>query len=535
MHVMHARFHRGVWRIHASPSRYSSDAPPSPEDALRRGRRAALAWRRRLIDDGESEAACAEFPKATIGEGEVAIGYAELVAERCASGGEAGFSVAAPRQWLSRRSVARALRARGLPVAHGANGVIMDALSMLVAGIAAWCMLLLHAVTYARTSDTPPGEGWWLAVHGEWSNRTRHVLAAVAGSTPPSAILVLGRPRSGLSAVAAEWSSRLGIASLPMILRPWSLACVLQSVPAACAATAGAMRISASAPYLPSFSERVGMLYRTYLGLSSARWWHHQRPRPRRVVYGHTGNADTTPLELAQQGTGQQTWHIVHGISNGLNFTGRSSVAAFACAHDAHWHDRLGGYGRCLHFPALIPATVLGPSGLLLLTNYAHPMNVEYRASGTGAEEAVLHAVSSAARRIGVSELAWRPHPALASLDKAEQDALRSVARTLGFLELPPEQDWLEVARRSRWVVTTASTVCIQLLEAGVVPVVLVPDWMDPDCALTHHPLSVRELARLPEALSSLGETELDRCQIHSKAWRKIGPARNATAADWME
>src|SRR5690606_10008897 len=141
--------------------------------------------------------------------------------------------------------------------------------------------------------------------------------------------------------------------------------------------------------------------------------------------------ADTTLLELAQQATGQQTWHVVHGVSAGLNFTGRSSVAVFTCAHDARWHERLQGYGRCMHLPVPLPAPVAGASGLLLLTSYAHRMNMECRLSGTRAEEAVLQGVSGAAARLGEATLQWRPHPALAALDRTDQEALRWVAGRL--------------------------------------------------------------------------------------------------------
>jgi hypothetical protein len=324
---------------------------------------------------------------------------------------------------------------------------------------------------------------------------------------------------------------------LPALVRPWSLGSVLLSLPSACGAIIEAMRIAVRAPYLPAFRERIGMMYRIHMGLASARWWRRQRPRPQRIVYGHTGNADSTLLEIAQRSSGQQTWHVVHGVSAGLNFTGRSSVAVFACEHDARWHERLEGYGRCLHFPAPMPAPVSGGSGLLLLTNYAHPMNLECRVSGTSAEEAVLRAVSAAAAQLGVAEggLHWRPHPALAALDRTDQDALRWVAGRAGFRELPSSVDWLEHARNARWVVTTASTVAIQLLEAGVVSVVLIPHWLDPDCALARQPLALRDMALLPQVLAGMGQAATDRGEALAAAWQAIGPGRPAKTTDWME
>lgn len=535
MHILRASRLRNAWRIHVSAANAGEKSAPGPNTAVQRGRRVVLDWRDRLIAAAESEAVCAEFPKAAIGEGEIALGYAELVADRCIAGNEDDFVVIAPRPWLSRRSVKMALHARGMRVAPSGGGAILDALSMLVAGFLAWCLLLLHALLHARHSGPVRASRWWLAVQGEWSNRTRHVLPEAIGENAPSTVLVLGRPTRHLSRVAEEWKSRLNAVSLPTLVRPWSLASVLLALPSSCWATVDAMRVAASAPYLPAFRERIGMAYRTHMGLASVQWWRRQRQRPQRVIYGHTGNADTTLLELAQQASGQETVHVVHGVSSGLNFTGRSSAAIFACAHDMRWHKRLGGYGQCRYLPAPVPAGVSGGSGLFLLTNYAHPMNVECRISGTNAEQEVLRAVSSAAGQLGEAELSWRPHPALTALDPVEQQELRRAANHLGFHELPQEQDWLRAARNARWVVTTASTVVIQLLQAGVVPVVLIPAWLDPECALARHPLAIQEIACLPEALSNLEQARFDRGELLTTAWQAIGPGSPSTVMDWLE
>lgn len=519
--------------------RGAGEVPAGPKlgEVVARGRSALLAWRQQLHDSGAHAAWCAEFPKSGLGEGELCLGYAELAAAACAQPDVNEWHWDVPPEWHSSRSVRRALRQKGMPVL-GSRFVDawLDISCFSVAAILAWLSLLVDAVRHARTSRALPAQGWLLAVHGEWSNRTRHVLLEAVGARPPAAVLVVGRPHIYLRRLQNVWRSALGTSTLPAMIRPWSLVDVMAAVPQMACIAVEAIRIGVQAPYLPPFRERVAMLYRAYMGMASKRWWQRQSHAPGVVVYGHTGNADTTLLELAQQRDDQRTWHVVHGISSGLNFTGRSSVAVFRCQHDAKWHERLGGYGRCMHLPAPVPVPVAGFSGLLLLTNYAHPMNVEYRLSGTQAEESVLHAVANAAAQLGDGNhvLQWRPHPVMATLAQGAQDVLRKTAHKLGFRELPPQQDWLEAARQARWVVTTASTVAIQLLEAGVVPVVLIPDWIDAGCALANHPLALRGWARLPEVLASLDNAE-HRNELFAAAWQAIGPGRLATAKDWME
>lgn len=537
MRAVHVRCVRGSWQIRVISSRRRDALTPELDRVLDVGREAVLRWRNRLVAQAGLSGLTEEFTKAAIGEGEIAVGYAERIAQYCASADSAYFDVVPDRSWISRRSIMVALRERGIS-AFGSHSIkAIDALSILVASALAWMLLLVHTLVSARTTSDLRGGRWWLAVYGEWSNRTRHVLPAVCGNELPGVVLVLGRPRIGLFNLAMEWKRRLGCDGLPPLMRPWSLSSLLVGLPLAIKATIRSMGIAANAPFLPGMRERVGMLYRIHLGLASACWWSGLRKRPESVVYGHTGTADSTLLELAQHESGVRTIHVVHGVSSGLNFTGSSSAAIFSCAHDARWHERLGGYGRCFSLPAPVPRSSMGNTGLMLLTNYAHPMNLDYRVSGVCTERDVLRAVSAAVRslRPEMTPLVWKPHPAFTNLPPVEQSDLLSSAHQLGFRPFPSGVDWLDAARNARWVVTTASTAALQLLEAGIVPVVLLPRWIDKDCALSRYPLAVRDLDQLTGALAILDSKIAVWDELLDQAWRDIGPGRFGTISDWTE
>ncbi len=531
MHEMRAMNCRLGWKVTIHQAGDGGGKPLiSVFDAAQRGRSRVLAWRRELIGQGASEAWQAELPKACIGEGEIAIGYAEAIAEACAAGNAETESPAAQRSWLSRRSLRFALHRRRHPVALHHVFRWADATALLFAAITAWISLLIVSVQHVTwVSRLPTGGHWLMAVHGEWSNRTRHVLELLKDGSPPLAILILGRPHISLALLRDLWAHKLGGHTLPEMLRPWSVSTVVSTF-FRCARTAiEGIRLTKDAPYLPGFREQVAMFWRAFLGEASAAWWHKQKVDPCRIVYGHTGNADTTLLELAQQAAGHSTTHIVHGISAGLNFTGRSSVAVFRCGHDTHWHSRLGGYGDCIFDSSTfseraIPAEA---TGLLLLTSLAHPMYPGYRAFGLDEEKRALRLVAQAAKDVpDVQGLMWKPHPAIASLSVTEQQELAELATSLGFLRIPAESDWRRAASSARWIVTTASTAVVELIASGHLPTMIASDWVDSDSALARYPCTARTAAELVDDYRHKQNPD-KLMELRRVAWMSIQPASN--------
>ena len=441
-------------------------------------------WRRGLADPFSPQAL--EYSKAAIGRGDIACGRS--AADDAAPG---QGTVAAMRFWL--------------------------------AAAVAWVVLALSLCLSPRTGARPQGRRG-LALHGELSNRTRHVLEAAAAGERPDFVLVLGMPRAGLGQVQAAWAGFLG-ASTPPLCRPVSLGSLLGSLPQAWSALVVARSVERSCPVRPGLREQVAILARVLLGEASARWW-QRHGCPARITYGHTGTADTTRLELAQQAAGCVTVHAVHGISGGRNFIGRSDVAIFRCGHDADWHARLGGYGRCESVPAAQPAWRRGEAGLLLLSSLAHPMYLGWQLHGIAEESALLEAVARAADAAAVrGPRYWMPHPALASLPVAQQHALREQAGHLGFSAPPPGVHFTALANEVRRIVSSESTVAIELLAKGHLPVLWRSPWSVPECALARYAPCATDAASMATHLRAQDD-ELAR--DFTATWQAIRPGGEA-------
>lgn len=441
-------------------------------------------WRRGLADPVSPQAL--EYSKAAIGRGDI----------------ECGLSP-------------EGTSARG----HGA----LAAVRFWLAALAAWVMLAVALCLSPRSGARPQGRRG-IALHGELSNRTRHVLEAAAAGERPDFVLVLGMPRTGLGQVQTAWAPLLG-PSAPPLSRPVSLVSLLGSLPPALHALSYARTVERSCPVRPRWREQVAILARVLLGEASARWW-SRHGCPARIQYGHTGTADTTRLELAQQAAGCVTVHAVHGISGGRNFIGRSDVAVFRCGHDADWHARLGGYGRCEYVPAAQPAWRRGESGLLLLSSLAHPMYLGWQLHGIAEESALLDVVAHAADAAQVQgPRYWMPHPALGALPVAQQRALRDQASRLGFSAPPTGVHFSALANEVRRIVSSESTVAIELLAQGQLPVLWRSPWSVPECALARYAPIATDAATLTTNLRAHDE-ELS--EDFAATWQAIRPSGKA-------
>ncbi|KFN45084.1 hypothetical protein [Arenimonas oryziterrae] len=466
-----------------------------------------------------------EFPKAAIGVGEVVVGYADLLAEACAKSADDVCEMPMPANYVSLRTVALALRARGCRVGGQAGRRFLDAARFLLASLVAGLLALFSVMRASVGNDRLPAQADVLfAMHGESSNRTRHLLSVLRQGSPPAGILVLGRPQASLARIRETWKKEAGVA-MPPLARPFSLLALLASMPQSIRMLAQGFRLASEQEYLPPARELVAIVYRVLLGAASAAWWRAGRFQARTVCYGHTGIADTTALEMEQQRQGVRTVHVVHGISSGLNFCGRSTVAVFRCGRDARRHERLGGYGQCRAHVAARPGLRSPPTGVLLLTNLAHPMNPRSCAEGILDEACALRLAGEAvAVSTGQGPRLWRPHPTFTSLSEAQRMQLTEIAATAGFRKTDGEEQLADLARSSRWLVSTASTAIVDLLGQGLLPFLLNWQPLDPDAALAHYPLHASDAA----GLAALFKADSDmhyRQAMFERAWEEIQPS----------
>jgi hypothetical protein len=526
-HLLRAEFRGKSWHITCR----TRVVPDARDDALRqRARVVGRQWLKTEFSKarGEADPWLLEQLKACLGEGEAAVGLGELLADACVRdrGGHQHATVAAPR--ASVRALARALEARDQPVAGARRRRMADRLGASAATLIAAAMWLWTLVrTIHEASGIPAEPDAVLAVHGEWSNRTRHVLSFIEPSAEPTPVVVLGRPRRSLAALGRLFDEKVSTAPR-RLARPYSLGSALLSSHAAGRMVLRALRAQSSARYAPPLMQQAAMIYRLILGAASARWWEHSGVRTPVVVYGHTGLADTTLLELAQQTAGSQTIHVVHGLSAGPNFAGYSDHALLRCSFDAEYYRELGGYGAC-HAPSLAPVAFRGGAGgCLLLSNLAHPMNPGYREAGVRDELRLLKEAARAANSLWApeEERAWKPHPVFLSLPAAERRTLMDAARAEGFVVYG--QDWkLEGARNFAVVLCTASTIAVDMLRLGVLPIIFDVQPIEPDSAIAQLPLRADDSAALRQLIEDLRRDTSVHERYFALAWDRVGPARS--------
>lgn len=475
------------------------------------------------------------------------LAAAQCLADACASAGPvrsgsdaqadpalgaASFAVRLPVQHAAAARHALAAELNGQALAPPARvlqaAALVRYLAGLLLGLAAWLGVVLR---HARgTRPAPMAGGTMLALYGELSNRTRHLLPPAFALDATSPVLVVGRPRLSLPAVAQAWSGAGGTVASGRLLRaidwPSALGSLVGTAPGLLAPGAGVLACSSAR--LP-VRECAALAFRMLQGACEARWWQRQRLRPELVLFGHTGLADTTQLERAMQALGARTVHCVHGASHGWNFSGASDLALFACGHDARMADRFPAYGKSMHLPLDCPAPRPGNGRWVVLTSYTHPMNPAYAEAGNAADRACLDAVAAAARAHGqaLEAIVWKPHPAIGSVAAADAQALRAHAERLGLQAWP--KDWsLERLGDASVVVTTPSTAAIDALLHGKPPVVFAVVPMQPDLSYAQLPLFTRDAAALEAAI---GRVLADAPGEHARAWQQVQPGTRPTVA----
>jgi len=391
-------------------------------------------------------------------------------------------------------------------------------------GLAVWVRTLI-AVPFA--DRLAPSDRRLAALHGEVSNRTRHLLSALSAEAPETPLILLGRPRQSMKGLRRAFAGA-GLGN-PRLIRPYSLIDGLLSLPGGLSRLIEGARVVGAAEWRPDRRTLAAICFRMLLGETAARW---ARRQPggigRGVIFGHTGVADTHLLERSLQSAGGRTLHWVHGVSLGLNFVAGSDVGLFQCGADARWHQRLGGYGRTLALPAQRPEPAPMGRGWLLLSNLAHPMNPDFRRNGAVAEEALLDAVSRAAVLAGQTRLVWKPHPVIHTLSQDIQDRLHARARDLGFAVWPHADGELARAADFALVVASPSTVALDMLRLGLVAVIHGGAGLDPMSALARLPLQTTTSEDLVAASRALSDPAA-RAKSLAQAWAAIEPGRPAT------
>jgi hypothetical protein len=227
------------------------------------------------------------------------------------------------------------------------------------------------------------------------------------------------------------------------------------------------------------------------------------------------------------QASGVRTIHAVHGLATGPNFTAFSHEAWFRCGFDARQYAPLAIYGRCTVQEASPPEPVRGSEGLYLLTNLAHPMNAGYQERGLEDEIALLRLVAEAAGTLGpqAQPLVWRPHPAIRLLPAETRERLREEARRLGFRQQDAGEPMAASAARARWVVTSPSTTAVDLLELGVLSVVVDLQHSAPGTAPACFPSCAAHPAPLADLLHELLAEPVHRAR-YRQTWDQVRPAR---------
>ncbi len=394
-------------------------------------------------------------------------------------------------------------------------------------GVPAW---LATALLFGREpSDPTPGP--WAALHGEIANRTIPLLDLLTAQAPETPILLLGRPQRSLAAVGVLFAGR-GLKP-PRLFRPWTLGDALTTFGELVSVLTEGFHVAAARPApLPPTREMAAIVYRLAQGLASRRWALRQGRTAGTVVFGHTGLADTSLLELGLQAAGARTVHHVHGVSQGWNFTGVSTLAVFQCESDARWHHALGGYGQTTALSTEAAEPHPDGKGWLVLSNRAHPMDPGYQARGLKAEVDLLRGVARAADLAGQphSAVTWRPHPIFHSLPPSVQAMARREGERLGFVFWDPAGADLSAARDFALVVVSPSTAAIDMLRLGKLPVVF-GDPGDPSGAVAQIPARAKDAP----ALAALAAELADPAQWQARydaAWKAVGPGRKP---DWPD
>ena len=417
--------------------------------------------------------------------------------------------------------------------------------SSVFAALCLFAIYLTFLRLCQRSSSLPKKPRRLVAVHGEWSTRTRHVLKAVPRAEPPiDAILIVGRQKWCWTKIARLWGKELAALDGMAVATPLSFKAAGAALADLPSLFLSGLRAANAAERLLGLRGELALAFRVLLGATNGRWWGMQRVNADiEVLFGCTGTADTTLLERAIQDRAGRTIHLVHGQAVGPNFAGISNCAVFRSQFDADTYDAWGCYKVSHVQLGSRPNVRRGNDDILLLSNLAHPMNPGFQRNGISEEINLLASVGRAARLVVPENVAllWKPHPVIYGLDQDLLRQVRNVAEAYGFQELSADTGLAEASENARWVICSPSTVALDLLQLGTLSIVLDPQRSTTTTALSAFP---RLPSLEPEALAAM-MGRLDNCETYmaelNRVYESILPAepldlaKPFSGATWYE
>ena len=418
----------------------------------------------------------------------------------------------AVRAILGRQGLVRGLRKQ----------IRLEQTKWVVAAIAAWPALLASILRYGGSSPERLRAAEVVhAVHGEWETRTRHLLPPEYEPGTEPQYLVIGRSRRTLREITDMLAEKSGLKDANLI-RPLDFSAAVRALIPGLRKIASGAHFAASGPIQVGWRDCCALTYRMMQGAAHRQWWQQRRCTPQTVIFGHTGTADTSQLELEMQIGGTKTIHMVHGINHGWPFAGVSSLGLFQSKHDAELAEAIGAYGETECIPSKFPEFKPGGQGWLVLTSYTHPMGRPYAIYGVEPDIKTLDLVAEAARLASVppSDVMWRPHPAIEKVKREDRDALEACATRHGFTRWPLGQP-LKAMQSFAVVVTTPSTILLDALQVGKCPILVATAPLQKDLFYAVYPLravSAEDLRRQHDA-----GPDPDTMMV---LWRTVTPSR---------
>ncbi|WP_338429758.1 hypothetical protein [Synechococcus elongatus] len=372
------------------------------------------------------------------------------------------------------------------------------------------------------------------ALHPEISGRTRHILSLIKSDIiNPQSLIILGRSTLTKKEILESWNSYLIDKKLELI-RPYDWCSVIRSIPSAWLLYVNGLRNYSSLLFLLPAREKVAICFRVFLGNISFKWLKSQNLTPQSVVlFGITGTADTVSLELAIHYKNSYSIHCVHGQSSGLNFLSYSDVAIFQSEYDASYYRRINSYRKCISFPTSIPKVQSRLSDkIILFSNLAHPSNPYYQRHGSRDE---LYLLSMVAKILSLKNffnfnLVWKPHPILYKLHQSQRLNLFSYAKSLGFRIAAQDSSLVDLTHGSKWVLTSPSTIAIDCLKIGILPIIIDLQKTVLDSSLCNFP-RIKDFAEL---IATLEHLELDNNYAESFefSWSQVLPSASYDLED---
>ena len=376
--------------------------------------------------------------------------------------------------------------------------------------------------------------GVLLAVHDEISNRTRHVLSASVAKSCQG-IILLGRPKHSLKKLAKEIASEFDLSNVPLV-RPFDLMSAFSSVGRLARQFRSGAGMSAVTGYKMAWRDEVSMLYRMCLGAAAAEWWRHVQGQPRMVIFGHTGLADTSMLEIAMQAAGSKTIHWAHGLSGGWNYAGHSDLGLFTCGHDADVHAKLPAYCEVEYLHRTMPVYRPGNGKKwLLLTNYAHLTNPFFGHGALAMEAGIVRMAADATRRVGntTDNLEWRPHPVFWQLPQDARDTVLADVEAAGC-KLPDPSSPMPDFEEFSIIMCTPSTAALDVLVSGRLPVIVSGHELAPETAYSVFVLAATDVDQLVQAVLRQSE-QAEAAEIFKQTWHKVRPGAQSVSTEMLD